>query len=72
MSRALRVELAGLSVPVHTGMIVPMPHSARTAVVTGWDESAGVVHLKTTNERGYLMSLFVDQLNMRFEEVQHG
>jgi hypothetical protein len=71
MSKALRVELAGLSVPVHVGMIVPIPHSARTAAVTGWDDGAGMVHVKDTSDRGYLMSLFADQLNMTFEEIQH-
>lgn len=69
MDRALRVELAGLSIPVHVGMIVPVPHSARTAAVTGWDESTGMVHIKSTSDQGYLMSLFADQLNMTFEEV---
>lgn len=72
MSKALRIELAGLNIPVHVGMIVPIPHSARTAAVTGWDESAAMVHLKDTSDMGYLMSLFADQLNMKFEEVQNG
>jgi hypothetical protein len=72
MDRALRVELAGLSIPVHVGMIVPIPHSARTAAVTGWNESSGMVHLKDTSDMGYLMSLFADQLNMKFEEIQNG
>lgn len=71
MSRAPRVELAGLSVPVHVGMIVPIPHSARTAAVTGWDEGSGMVHVKQIGDRGYLMTLFADQLNMTFEEIQH-
>ena len=72
MDKALRVELAGLNLPVHVGMIVPIPHSARTAAVTGWSESSNMVHLKDTTDRGYLMSLFVDQLNMKFEEIQNG
>lgn len=69
MDRALRLELAGLIIPVHVGMIVPIPHSARTAAVTGWNENTGMVHIKTTTDGGYLMTLFADQLNMTFEEV---
>lgn len=69
MDKALRMELAGLDIPVHVGMIVPVPHSAKTAAVTGWDENTGMVHIKSTSDRGYLMTLFADQLNMRFEEV---
>jgi hypothetical protein len=72
MSKALRVELSGLSIPVHVGMIVPVPHSARTAAVSGWDEHSGMVHIKEVSDRGYFMSLFADQLNMTFEEIQHG
>lgn len=72
MSKALRLEISGLNIPVHVGMIVPMPHSARTAAVTGWSEGSGMVHLKDTSDMGYLMSLFADQLNMKFEEVQNG
>jgi hypothetical protein len=53
-------------------MIVPVPHSARTAAVSGWDEHSGMVHIKEVGDRGYFMSLFADQLNMTFEEIQHG
>lgn len=72
MSKAPRLELAGLDIPVHVGMIVPIPNSARTAAVSGWDEHSGMVHIKDTSDRGYLMSLFAGQLNMRFEEIQNG